>query len=453
MTLEDRYVGSIKLLAIADALGWITEGKKTKQEVKAGYGVENIDRFYNWKGRHSRFNDSLGKVSSGSYSDMTQLLLTTARSIKPGGTCDHEYFAKQELSAWTLYKQGAGRTTSTAALNISRNTAKWNNNFFVVQQKHRDYRDCGANGAAMRILPIALANAGNFLEMKESIFVNSIVTHGHPRALISALMYGYLIDNVLSADASIFKWPEMLKELKTGFRRKFELPFLNNPDYKEWLGKWNDNKQKIDFIKLYEEILSETIGKVEIVLHSLSKNIDCKQTFIDLGCFEKGKKHYGTSTLLAGLFIFCKYIDHPVDGILKAVNMLGSDTKTIAVFAAGLFGALYGTSIIPSHWHRVQDAKYLEEISKKLYRISRGEKVELHKRQTNNQRLKDLSQIRDDKYSIGETVFYNPLGKGKINSVIIKPSGWGGGIKNRLYLGVCFDIGQSCIFTKLVDKN
>ncbi|NQT97170.1 MAG: hypothetical protein HQ562_05450, partial [Candidatus Marinimicrobia bacterium] len=100
-----------------------------------------------------------------------------------------------------------------------------------------------------------------------------------------------------------------------------------------------------------------------------------------------------------------------------------------------------------------QDANYLEEISKKLHRISLGEKVELHKRQTNNQGLKDLSQIRDDKYSVGESVFYNPLGKGIINSVIIKSSDWGGGIKNRVYLSVEFDMGQSCIFTKLVDKN
>jgi len=446
-------MGSVKLLAIADALGLITEGKKTKEKVKACCGVENINMFYDWKGRSSRFHDSLGMVSSGSYSDMTQLLLATARSIKPDGTSDYEYFAKQELASWNLYKKGHGRTNSTASMGIARKSAKWNNNFFVVQQKHRDYRDCGANGAAMRILPIALANAGNYLGMKEPIFGNSIVTHGHPRALISALMYGYLIDKILDVDINLYNCNDLLKELKTGFRSKFELPFLNDPDYKEWLLKWNDNKQKIDFLNLYNEILDETAGKVEILIHNLSNNADSKQTFIDLGCFEKGKKHYGTSTVLAGLFTFCKYINNPVDGITKAVNMLGSDTKTIAVFAAGLFGALYGTSIIPSCWNGVQDVKYLEEISEKLYHIALGEKVELHKRQTNNQGLKTLSQIRDDKYSIGEPVFYNPLGKGKINSVVIKSSNWGGGIKNRLYLGVDFNIGQSCIFTKLVDNG
>jgi len=452
MSLENRYIASIKLLAIADALGWITEGKKEREKVKACCGVEIIDRFYSWQARQTRFNDSIGNISSGSYSDMTQLLLSTARSITQNGACDYDYFAKQELIAWSLYKQGAGRTTSTAAISISRRKAQWNGNFFTVKQKGRDYRDCGANGAAMRILPITLVNVNNSAQMREQIFGNSIVTHGHPRALMGALLYGHMIESVLKTKKSNFSSNEFLKEIKNGLEGLSKLPFLSEPKYLEWLKVWNENNKNVDFHDLYSTTLTETTRKLEVLTNNLQNNIDVEQTFTDLGCYEKGKKHYGTSTVLAGLYIFCKYLDNPMDGLATAINTLGTDTKTIAVFAAGLFGALFGTSIIPQHLRDVQDASYLESVAKKLYRISQGEKIEVHKHQVNTFCLKDLSQIQDSNYSIGESIFYSPLGNGTIGSITLKHSDWGGGKKDRIHIGVNFDIGQSVILTKLINK-
>ncbi|MBC8551108.1 MAG: ADP-ribosylglycohydrolase family protein [Candidatus Brocadiales bacterium] len=452
MSLENRYVASIKLLAIADALGWITEGKKSPKQVIACCGTKVIDSFHDWKARRTRFNDSLSIIDSGSYSDMTQLLLSTARSITQNGTCDYDYFAKQELVAWSLYKQGAGRTTSTAAISISRRNAHWNNNFFTVKQKKRDYRNCGANGAAMRILPIVLVNVNNSARMREQIFGNSIVTHGHPRALIGALLYGHMIDDVLKTKRSNFSSSEFLEGIKNGLEGLSKLPFLREPKYLEWFKVWNENNKNVDFHNLYTTILMETIQKLEVLTNNIQNNIDVNRTYLDLGCYDKGKKHYGTSTVLAGLYVFCKYIENPLDGIVKAINTMGTDTKTIAVFAAGLFGALFGTSIIPQHLRDVQDASYLESVVKKLFRISQGEKIEVHKHQVNEFCLKDLSQIQDSNYSIGESIFYSPLGKGAISSITLKHSDWGGGKKDRVYIGVNFDIGQSVIMTKLINK-
>lgn len=130
------------------------------------------------------FTVSIDTIKSGPYFDDTQLLLAVARSIKKDGILDHNYFAKIELANWLDYARGGGRTVKTAADKIQRKSTKWFNNFynFKVNGENYDYKESGANGAAMRILPIALANLGKIEKIKEEIFCNSIITHGHPKS-------------------------------------------------------------------------------------------------------------------------------------------------------------------------------------------------------------------------------------------------------------------------------
>lgn len=73
------------------------------------------------------------------------------------------------------YARGGGRTVKIAADKIKRKSVKWFNNFytFKVNGDSYDYRQSGANGAAMRVLPIALANLGNVEKIKEEIFATA----------------------------------------------------------------------------------------------------------------------------------------------------------------------------------------------------------------------------------------------------------------------------------------
>ena len=188
--MKNRFKNSILLSAIGDALGWITEFEKSVDSIENKYDKSTIDSFYSWeKYVGGRFNGYLDKIKAGSYSDDTQLLLSVARSIKPDGSLDNYYFSKIELPAWLLYARGAGRTIKNAARKIERKSAQWNSNFFTYKagKTTLDYKDSGANGAAMRILPIALANHKKEEKIKEQIFANSIVTHGHPRAIAGAI--------------------------------------------------------------------------------------------------------------------------------------------------------------------------------------------------------------------------------------------------------------------------
>ena len=453
MTMENRYIGSVKLFATADALGWITERVKSKEELKKKCGVDKINQFYPWKTGRGRFGDSIGTIEAGSYSDDTQLMLAVARSIKSDGNVDHNYFAKSELTSWYKYNRGAGNTVLNAAIKISRKSIKWNTNFFTYKKDKkttRDYRDCGANGSAMRILSIALANAGNFEKIKENIFGNSIVTHGHPRAILGAILYGYAVDLLLKRSNHSYSGDAFLEEIITDFHAKFDLPFLKKTDFAEWIFIWNKNNQKKLFADEYKKIVDVTLAQLKKVRLGLNKNYSLTQMYNELKCFEKGKRGYGTSTVIAGLFVFCEYYKDPVYGITQAVNALESDTDTISAFTGGLFGALHGEDIIPNSWKKVQDTEYLIKVGKRLFEIATGSPSVIINQNSCKSKSKNINKIYNGNYNIGEAVFFDPLGEGKVISEVLRPSYHKG--KEKLYLGVGFDIGQSCIFHQLIDE-
>ena len=48
MKPETKYKGSIKLSAIGDALGWMTEFEKSTQSLYEKFGTERIESFHTW---------------------------------------------------------------------------------------------------------------------------------------------------------------------------------------------------------------------------------------------------------------------------------------------------------------------------------------------------------------------------------------------------------------------
>ena len=116
MKPETKYKGAIKLAAIGDALGWITEFERNSDTLKSKYGTVYVSKFYDWEKKvGGKFNGYIDKLKKRSYSDDTQLMLSVARSIMGNGAIDREYFSKVELPSWILYARGAGRTIKNAA--------------------------------------------------------------------------------------------------------------------------------------------------------------------------------------------------------------------------------------------------------------------------------------------------------------------------------------------------
>jgi ADP-ribosylglycohydrolase len=449
MKPETKYKGSLKLSAIGDALGWITEFEKSQQSLKEKFGAERIESFYTWKKNvGGRFYGFIDTIKAGSYSDDTQLLLAVARSITKDGSLDHNYFAKIELANWLEYARGGGRTVKTAADKISRKSIKWFNNFFnfKVNGEHYNYKESGANGAAMRVLPIALANFGNTEKIKEEIFCNSIITHGHPRAILGAMLYGYAVNQIIVFRPEDFNWENYLTQIGLDFPKKFELSFLNKMEIREWLSEWNKSSNNT-FESVYSETISETQNHLRFVFQSIKQNLSVQETLRKIGCFDPSTKGSGIATVIAGIYLATKFHDKPLEAVIESVNALGSDTDSIAAFTGGLVGALHGQGIIPDKWKTVQDNEYLETVAERLLAISedRLEESKIHE----SEKVKKLNNPQKDDFHVGQSVEFVPLGVGKIISIDRQPTLTKG--KYNLLLGAQFVSGQSILVSKLFE--
>ena len=300
----------------------------------------------------------------------------------------------------------------------------------------------------MRILPIALANFGEIDKIKEEIFANSIVTHGHPRAIIGAMLYGYAVDTILKFRPEHFTYEAFLTELGKDIHLKLSIPFIQKTNFSIWEKEWN-SKAKIPFKEQYQTILDETQQYLRDVYKSLTNKIEDEKALRTLGCYNSDTKGSGTSTVIAGIFLCCKYHKEPIKGIEQAVNSIGTDTDSIAAFAGGLIGSLHGTSIIPDRFKSIQDSDYLENIAIRLLEISESRATEV--KSENFPELKSINTIEKDNFELDETIFFTPLGKGKVIHIDRQDTLTKG--KYNLIIDVEFDLGQSCRFAQILNKT
>ena len=446
-----RFKGSLLLSAIGDALGWMTEFERDSSSLSEKFGVNKLDQFYDWEkqvgGRYYGFID---RIKSGSYSDDTQLSFAVARSIKDNGDIDNEKFSKIELADWLHYARGGGRTIKIAANKIQRKSAKWNTNFFnfKIGDNKIDYRDCGANGAAMRILPIALSNIGNSENIKKNIFSNSIITHGHGRALIGALVYGNAINQVFNYTKNDFDTIDFLTDFGKNIRSNLTLHYNEINGIPEWIDKWNTN-WVIDFETHYSEIIEEVYLQLQGLFKAIRDETPYKKVLSDLGCFRNETKGSGTSTVLAGLYLFLINYNKPLDGILDAVNSLGSDTDSIAAFTGGLFGSLYGDSIIPEKWLKIQDKEYLEKTAVNLFNINQGNGTSAPFNL--NPITNGIDELNTDNLNVDDSFSFKPFGLGKVVNIERQPVLTKG--KYALIVDIDFEIGQTCRFSKVCEGS
>lgn len=446
--MEKIFQNSILLSAVGDAMGWITEFEKSQNSLHRKYGVTKVEKFYNWKKTvGGRFNGYEDDIKEGSYSDDTQLLLAVARSVEKRGEINHDYFAKVELPSWYSYSRGAGRTIKNAAQKIQRVNTKWNNNFFTFKAgDHKvDYRNSGANGAAMRILPIALVHKERIETGLKEIFRNSIITHGHPRAIIGALLYGYMFSlNYQGSETSpMYIIEELGKKLKS--RLSIDL-IRSDQNLVNWMEIWNE-KYDLDFTKIYEKSLEETLHYLRIIYKSIRDDIEYPKVAKDLGCFNPETKGSGLSTVIAGIFLALNNNKNPLEGIKKGVNLIGTDTDSIAAFAGGLSGFINKEYEFSDSLKALQDYDYLGKVSKYLWEIYNNNYSAIYIRDLNNkERINDF--FTQNELKVGNEVTYHPLGPGTIKNITRKDTISKG--KYNLIVDVEFKIGQSCRFHKLM---
>ena len=412
---RDHATAALVTSAIGDSMGWITEFMRSKDALHRYTGMQWLNRYVSWPKRTGgRFNAYVDQINEGDYSDDTQLALCVARSIEHDGRGNARYFMKVELPLWMQYARGAGSTINAAAKAASRKKADWNSNFFRYRQGTRDvdYRDAGANGAAMRVLPLAIANVADRRQLHDQVWTNAIITHGHPRAIVGACLIAEAARLVLAGenlDRQEF-FPGLLAAVDD-----IEIP--DGEMFEAWVKSWNAGTER--FQVSLDHTKDEARDALGLAAQSRHRPVD--EIIQLLGCYERDTKGSGIATTAAALALFYRYGGSVRGCIEHAVNLIGTDTDTIAAMAGGLTGALVGTGEIPEAWAvKVQDFTYLNRVAESLARIGlrEGTGWDLGPQTVLSGPVPDATELsRATSFSNGQRVSHPIFGMGWISQV------------------------------------
>lgn len=353
----ERSEAAILGAAIGDALGWPHEMRPRGKGVGHSEPLEYRDWIKRGGGQYQPYEE---RIDAGSYSDDTQLILAVARCLTDAGAPWWERLALQELPFWTLYERGGGGATKRAATSWMNGNAPWQGKPDDV----RRYFEAGGNGVAMRILPhcIAFANSESFDPVARNILADGVATHGHPRALVGALAYGFAVWTALRHRGTL-GYGELLSTTLGAVAAWSPLHPLD-----EFWRDWSKPAGLTDYRRLW----SEAVREQEKLLEISTQAIDAGAASFDeeclekLGCFDKRVNGSGTVTAAGALYLASRHAADPIEGLRVSALAHGADTDTLASMTAGLLGAALGGAWLDGYVHKIQDQKLLIRTARSL---------------------------------------------------------------------------------------
>ena len=359
-----KSVGAMLGAAFGDALGWPNERIAKSNASKQTQG--RLHDFKRWTRRSGgRFFPHEEIIEEGGYSDDTQLILCLSRSLLKGEAW-WEHFTQVELPFWSVYERGGGGATKRAVESWLDGVAPWSAN--RKPQDVKRYYEAGGNGVAMRVLPHVLRlGEKEFPRIATNIFLDGIATHGHPRALLGALAYGFALWAAFRKDSKL-AYGELVEELIKSVDHWSALPATPNIP-PEWRSQAEKSLQ--DYMKLWESAKAEVMEYLEVCRAELSKgalSLD-DDVLKKLQCFNSKISGAGTVAAIASVYLASRHAADPINGVVKPAFAIGSDTDTIASMTGGLLGCINGSDWLSPVKQGIQDAAYIE---KNAFRLANG---------------------------------------------------------------------------------
>ncbi len=361
--ITKKAVGGMLGAACGDALGWPNErvGRSTSDKDRS---KGPLAEFRKWTRRSGgRYYPHEETIDAGTYSDDTQLILCIARSLRHG-TQWWDRFCRVELPFWTLYERGGGGATKRSADAWTDGVPPWSE-----ERKKNDvkrYFDAGGNGVAMRILPhtLFMADRDVFGPVAQNILLDGIATHGHPRALVGALCYGYALWKSLRRTERL-QFGEVIDDLLDNSKDWSSFP-ESNAALVEWLHA--ADKQVPDYQGFWSAAVDELSEYLNVCRAGISKGaltID-DDVLRALRCYDRKVSGAGTVAAAAAVYLASRYAPEPMNGVTQAAYAVGTDTDTIASMAGGLLGTISGVEWLSPLKTSVQDSEYLQVMAKAL---------------------------------------------------------------------------------------
>ncbi len=362
MTRESKAIGAMLGAAYGDALGWPNESAMRTQSVSTP--DSNKTRLVAWKYKAGgRYYPHIQEIPAGTYSDDTQLILCVSRALLRGNAW-WNYLTQVELPFWTAYERGGGGATKRAAASWLSGTPPWSPKR-DSGEVHR-YFNAGGNGAAMRILPhIIHRSESNFSSIADRILMDAVTTHGHPRAILAALAYGYALWVAYRKDSEL-AFGELIASLLQNEHAWSAIPDCPSADFSEWRGQCE--KVYPEFHKGWESAKQETLANLRSAENALKMGVlvSDASTLERLACFDKKVSGAGTVAAVACIYLASRHAASPSTGVVTGAFARGADTDTIASMTGGLLGCIHGSEWLGRERNGIQDYKLIEKTAIRL---------------------------------------------------------------------------------------
>jgi ADP-ribosylglycohydrolase len=363
-------VSSALWAAWGDALGFITELTTSLGEVSRRSGGAKVESTVPWKRRIGGRFGPMVDLPAGTYSDDTQLRLAVSRSIRASGRFDIEAFSKIELPVFLSYEMRAGKGTKAAAYELMKRHVRWSSNFF--ENDRANYFNAGGNGAVMRIQPHVWSAPGhNPRQFMGWVAADAIVTHGHPRGVVGAVIHANALSSVLRRGqipdpdvwAQIVEFASTVPDVMESHEalRDRWLPLWEKGAGRPWRGAVDET---------IEEGLS-MVADAQRAVRSDDREAAYRELITAFGGKRRETAGSGMIAAVASLVAAWLYRDDPVEGLRMIANQLGTDTDTIAT----LTGALLGATGLPLPPGPLLDSEYIVAEAERMVCLSEGQGV------------------------------------------------------------------------------
>ncbi|MFK4108800.1 ADP-ribosylglycohydrolase family protein [Streptomyces sp. NPDC002176] len=357
---NDRARGVLVGSAVGDAMGWPYERRDQTRSLPTQSQVSG--RFFGWRRMTGhRFRPIIDDIGPGEYSDDTQMLIAVARARLTAGDQWLSWLQRVEWPFLLDYERGAGASVKRACRAWEKQGSAWGNR----ADDQDKYFAAGANGAAMRIAPHAVAHHESpFAELAQDVIRDAATTHGHPRALLGALLHAYALWASLRQPAPLsYGW---LLEAALDGLKDWREPVWQSLDQR-WL-----DAASLAFSEEYECAWDDTVQEVEELLSSArtslkSGAISAPSAFLEEHGLTRPKtRGSGTLCAVAAIYLAARSASNPDVGVGVPARQRGADPDTLASMTAGLLGAGLGQEWLGAHGRSVQDARLLAGLAENL---------------------------------------------------------------------------------------
>ena len=360
-----RTRNSMMWAAYGDALGFISELVDRKGLEGRTQGAP-LDHLMDWRRRVGGRSGVHVLLPSGCWSDDTQLRMAVSRSISSHGF-DVETFARIELPVWLSYALGGGRASKAAAKNLGKPRTLWYANTFP------GWANAGGNGAAMRIQPHVWASRDLRDGYMLDVVLDSICTHGHPRAIVGAcfhaatLAYGVGTGTVPDSRTCA----DIARDIDDVIRLIENHRTLGAT----WIGLWQEATGTE-----FRDAWQSTSAELRVAVNDAMGQVDAAEgvaaayagIIARLGLRNSEQQGSGILTTVAAAALAAA-ASKAHEGVVAAANATGTDTDTIATMAGALLGACDSPADPPE---APLDSDYLEREADRLVAVSRAEQAD-----------------------------------------------------------------------------